>query len=116
MDFASKMQEMIREIRDLKTSQLIASNSRASVATGEIPINIPAGSNTWTITYADDGATAPLVDIPNAPYYRLAILDYDAINHTQKIQLYSREAEQRSQAEQFLIITSREIQSVVRDF
>lgn len=115
--FDERIKTIKREILNLKTAQLVASNSRASSATATIPIHIPQGSNTWTIRFEDDGErTQPLVYIPNASYYRLTLQEYDQNANTQKIQLYARETDERSTAENFIVISSRTIASITRDF
>lgn len=116
-EFDQQLIRIKQEIRDLKTAQTTQSNSKASIATANIPQTVYAGSNTWTIQFeASDDESEPLTDIPNIAYYRLAILEFDEATNTQKIQMFLREDWQRTMAEDFLIISSRPIASVTRDF
>lgn len=115
--FDERIKTIKREIRDLKTAQLVSSNSKASSATATVPVYIPQGSNTWTIRFEDDGErTQPLVYIPNASYYRLTLQEYDQNANMQRIQLYAREAYERTIAENFIVISSRAIASITQDF
>lgn len=117
MNYAEKIKRLKEEIRDLKTSQLTQSSSKASVVTGTIPINLPQGSNTWTITYEDSNEEyEPLLEIPNATYFQIAVLNYDENSNTQTLQRYQREAETRSQNDTFYVVSSRPIKSIVRNF
>lgn len=115
--FEQRIKQIRQEIRDLKTAQLTQSNSEASVAFGDIPQFVPAGSNIWTIQFvASEDESEPLTDIPNTGYYGLAVLKFDQATNTQKIQMFLREDWQRSTAESFLVISSRPIESVTRNF
>lgn len=117
MDYAQELKRLKQEIRDLKTSQLTQSDSKASVKTATIPINLPAGNNTWTIKYEDSNEEfEPLVDIPNASFFNVAILEYDEQTNTQTIQRFQREAETLSMTLTFYVISSRPIQSITRNF
>lgn len=117
MNYSEKMKRIKEEIRDLKTSQLTQSSSKASVVTGKIPINLPQGSNTWTITYEPLGDEAePLLEVPNSAYFQIAVLNYDQATNTQRLQRYQRQAETRALEDTFIVVSSRPIKSIVRDF
>lgn len=117
MNYAEKMKQLKQEIRDLKTSQLTQSSSKASIVIGTLPVNVPQGSNTWTITYEEsDDESEPLIEVPSSSYFQIAILKYDENSNTQKLQRYQREAEIRTFAEDFYVISSRPIKSIVRNF
>ena len=117
MDYSERIKRLKEEIRDLKTSQLTQSSSRASVVTGTVPLNVPQGSNTWTITYEDsDEESEPLLDIPNTSYFQIAVLPYDPVTNKQVLQRYNREAETRNVEDVFYVFSSRPIKSIVRNF
>ena len=115
--FEQRIKQIKQDIRDLKTVQLTQSNSEASVAFGHIPQFVPAGSNIWTIQFvAAEDESEPLTDVPNTSYYQLAVLKFDQEKKKKKIQMFLREDWQRSTAESFLIVSSRPIESVTRNF
>ena len=90
-NFAQRLIRIKNDIRDLKTAQLIQSDSAATIVHGttEVP---GAGVYEWLITYEDDGETTPpLLDIPNSSFHNLAFLDYDPNTNTQKIQFVWQE-------------------------
>lgn len=116
-NYSDRMNQIRQEIRDLKTSQLTQSSSQASIVKGTIPINLNAGSNTWTITYkSSDDESEPLLEVPNSTYFRISILKYNQSTNAQQLQLYLREAETRSVEDTFFVVSSRPIQSIVRNF
>lgn len=110
-DFTQRLIRIKTDIRDLKTAQLVQSNSVASVARGTILA--PADSLIeWLIEYEDDGeTTAPLLDIPNINFYSLAILDYDPNTNTQKIQFRWQDTYEYGPWDWF-IVSSRKIRSM----
>lgn len=117
MDFAQRLNRIKTDIRDLKTAQLIQSDSAASIARGTIPETVQAGSYEWLIEYEDDGeTTAPLVSLPNSNYYSLAICDYDPNTNTQIIQFFWPIYEEFSIPRNFFLVTSRHIRSFTPQF
>lgn len=107
-DFTQRLIRIKTDIRDLKTAQLVQSNSIASIAHGTTVC--PANTTIeWLIEYEDDGETTPpLIDIPNISFYSLAILEYDPNTNTQKIQFRWQENYEYGPHEWFLV-SSRKI-------
>lgn len=112
-NFAQRLMRIKTDIRDLKTAQLIQSNSVASVAHGRLTVP-GAGVFEWLIEYEEDGETTPpLVDIPTNYFFNLAILDYDPNTNTQKLQFVWQENYDTDYGD-FFLTSSRQIRSFTR--
>lgn len=113
INFTQRLIRIKTDIRDLKTAQLVQSNSAASVAHGTLTVPGP-GIFEWLIEYEDDGeSTPPLIDIPNISFFGLAILDYDPNTNTQKLQFVWQENYDTDYGD-FLVVSSRKIRSFTR--
>lgn len=112
-NFSQRLMRIKTDIRDLKTAQLVQSNSVASIARGTTIC--PANTTIeWLIEYEEDGETTPpLIDIPNISFHSLAILQYDPNTNTQKIQFRWQDTYEFGPDEWFLT-SSRQIRSFTR--
>lgn len=110
-DFTQRLIRIKTDIRDLKTAQLVQSNSVASIARGTTIC--PANTTIeWLIEYEDDGETTPpLIDIPNLSFHSLAILQYDPNTNTQKIQFRWQE-NYDYEPEEWFLVSSRKIMRI----
>lgn len=109
-NFTQRLIRIKNDIRDLKTAQLVQSNSAASVAHGHLAVP-GAGIFEWLIEYEEDGETTPpLLDIPNISFFSIAILDYDPNTNTQKLQFVWQENYDTDYGN-FLVVSSRQIRS-----
>ena len=112
-NFAQRLMRIKTDIRDLKTAQLVQSNSVASVANGTLTVP-GAGIFEWLIEYEDDGETTPpLIDIPTNYFFNLSILDYDPNTNTQKLQFVWQENYDTDYGD-FFLTSSRQIRSFTR--
>lgn len=110
--FQDEIIKLKREIRDLKTAQLLPSVLRKYHADGEIPAQSYSGVYTWTIQFEDVGDTeTPLVY--SDPGYNF--LPYDPITNSQKIE-WATTSSTCQEPGSIPIESSRPIISVTKDF
>lgn len=108
--FAERLIRIKNDIRDLKTAQLVQSDSAATIIHGTTDAPT-AGVYEWLITYKDDGETTPpLIDFPNINFHSIAILDYDPNTNTQKLQFVWQDTYEYGPFD-WLLVSSREIES-----
>lgn len=104
-----------KEIRDLKTAQVIAGNSTMKRKTTHFPVGTYSGTYTWTIQYEDANDTnAPITYL----YYsgNWSLRPYDSATNTQKIEYYVYGSEYWGGDPMFIISSTRGIQSITQDF
>ena len=107
--------DLEREIRDLKTAQVLAGLSRMWRESHNIPTGTYSGTYTWTIHYEDVGDTnAPITYL----YYTDAwsLRKYDSATNTQKVELYADPSEYWGGDAIFIVASSRKISSITQDF
>lgn len=107
--------DLEREIRDLKTAQVLAGLCRMWRKQQPIQTGTYSGTYTWTIHYKDVGDT-------NAPITYLCYDDswslrkYNSATNTQKVELYADPSEYWGGDAIFIVASSREISSITQDF
>lgn len=119
-DFASRLVELERELRDLKTARLLPSNMSTYTKSFTVSSNAQKGQ-TWTIQYKSGGVSdAPISQIMFEESASLDIwsntftlLEYNSSNFTQKIQMTYRTP--AFVAPTLTVSSTREIVSITQD-
>ena len=110
----SEFQDLVRDIRELKTAQPKPSIIQAHYKTGErLSGYYTVGDWTWTITYKDDGSgQAPVTMFESMPYVGAYLKPY--VSNQQKILWHCGEY-QAVQQGTFTLVSTREILSITQD-
>ncbi len=109
-DFQRELEELEREIRDLKTAQIKPSNSQFYRESATLPAGDWYGAHYWTINYEDvDDDTAPITYTNSLD--GICLQPYDSATNTQRLEWYAEWGSYASD-QIFPIFSSRPIASV----
>lgn len=113
----NELQDLIRDVRELKTAQLKPSIITTQHKTGTIAAGrYPVGDWTWTIAYKDDGSgQTPVTMLPNNANSLFGAYLKPTSGLTQKILWHPGQENTFGTAGTILVASTREILSITQD-
>lgn len=110
-DYQAEIMDLEREIAELKTAQTKPGNSAFFTGLAFLPAGTWTGAHTWTIQFEDvEDDTAPIIatDVNSL----ISFLPYASATNTQQLEWFSPGSQWFLNDQQYIILSSRPIESI----